>query len=212
MKATAPPFPRYQAGAALAVGMILLIVLSLSLVVAFRASVLQERMAGGFRNESLSEAAAESALRAGEQWLWNWIVANPARPLRPGETAFVRGPATVDAAADAFRNNREWLADGAEYGDTSIVSSSYGELAHQPRFQIEVSGEETRINYSSTGGGAGVISGASLVSHTGGGYAGSGGSGGGASGLVLYYRITARGAGGTEGVVRVLESTFTSTR
>lgn len=199
---------RSEAGAALAVGMILLVVLSLSLVVAFRASILQERMAGGFRNESLSEGAAESALRAGENWLWNWVNENPQRRLRAGETPFVRGPATVDSAAAAFRSNREWLPDGAQYGDPDISTSTHAELAHQPRFQIEVTGQETRSKAGSGGGGGTDV----LVTHYGGGYAGSGGTGGGAAGIILYYRITARGAGGTEGVVRVLESTFTSTR
>jgi type IV pilus assembly protein PilX len=170
----------------------------------FRASILQERMAGGFRNESLAENAAESGLRAGENWLWDWIVANPNRALRQGEQPFVHAVSTLDADARSFRQTREWSADGAEYGDTTISDTSYGKLAHQPRYQIEIIGTEGR----------GTGNALTLVTHIslGGGYAGSAGGSGGSAGIIEYYRITSRGAGGTEGVVRVLESTFTTTR
>jgi type IV pilus assembly protein PilX len=203
--------PRRQSGAALAVGLVFLVVLSLSLVMSFRASILQERMAGGFRNESLAENAAESALRAGENWLWDWIVANPNRALRQDERPFVHAVSTLDVDAQSFRQTREWSADGAEYGDTTIADTSYGVLAHQPRFQIEVIGTEGR---SGGGGGGGTGEARTLVTHLslGGGYAGSAGGSGGSAGIIEYYRITSRGAGGTEGVVRVLESTFTTTR
>ena len=185
--------------------MIFLVVLSLGLVVSFRASVLQERMAGGFRNESLAEGSAESALRAGENWIWSYLLANGGAVPRAGERPFLRGPAAIDPAADLFRTTAGWLPDGEPYTDVTISTNIDGELAHRPRFQIEVIGAGSRDVGS---GGAG---GRTLVTHTGSGYAGGGG-GGGSLGIVEYYRITARGAGGTEGVVRMVESTFTVTR
>lgn len=200
---------RPQSGAALAIGLVFLVVLSLSLVMAFRASILQERMAGGLRNESLAEGAAESALRAGEEWLWGWVTANPNRMLLPGENDFVFSAESLNTYVEGFRADREWRAEGAEYGDESIADTEDGELAQQPRFIIEVMGEgEARPEGLGRGGPAGVSGG--LVTHTGGG--GGGGYGSGSTDTVMYYRITARATGGTEGMVRVLESTFTTTR
>lgn len=193
---------RRENGAALVIGLIFLVVLSLSLLMSFRGSILQERMAGGFRNESLAEAAAESALRAGENWVWDTIVANLGAPIGPGSASFVRGPASIDSQARLFRETVGWTNLGQAYADGVINTNADGQLANAPRFIIEALGEGARPG----GGGASGL----LVTHIG-GYSGSGG-GGGALGLVDYYRVTARGSGGTEGVVRVVESTYTVTR
>lgn len=58
-----------QRGAALVVGLIFLLVMTLIGVAAMRSTGLQERMAGNLRDRSLAFQAGEAALRAGEQWL-----------------------------------------------------------------------------------------------------------------------------------------------
>lgn len=55
-----------QRGAALAVGLIILVVLTLIGVQAMRSNIVQERMAGNMRERNVAFQAAEAALRVGE--------------------------------------------------------------------------------------------------------------------------------------------------
>lgn len=63
--------PSRQRGAALIVGLLILAVVMLIGVTGMSTTVLQERMTGTQRNESLSFTGAESGLRGGEMFLWN---------------------------------------------------------------------------------------------------------------------------------------------
>lgn len=185
------PGPRPQRGAALAVGLFFLVILSLALVVSFRASILQERMAGGLRNVSLASQGAETALRSGENWFWDWVVRNGRRPMGPGETAFVRLPAPIEdtGAVNDFRTDPEWIADGEPYGDAAVATTPGAELAQEPLYIIETIAGGSADDH--------------VVSHTGSAY------GGGSRGALVYRRITGRSTGGVEEVVRAVESTFT---
>jgi len=58
-----------QSGAALIVSLILLLVMTLLGVSAMQTNVLEEKMAGNFRDRDLAFQAAEAALRDGENWL-----------------------------------------------------------------------------------------------------------------------------------------------
>ncbi len=196
-------FSHRQSGAALITGLMILLIITLAVVVAVRSNVLEERMAGGLRNQSLAETAVDSALRDGEQWIWNWVVSTGGAILRPGETAFVvnpesQAPFTGDTRSRDFRRTQGWVTGSEAYSrayqDNAIASNTYGELSRVPRFLIEPLGPFDR-------GSAG--SDVDPVSHEG---------SVGAAGELVYYRITARGSGGTPGVVRVAESTFTTTR
>lgn len=60
---------RSERGAALVVGLVFLVVMTLIAVTAMQSTTLQERMAGNVRDRSLAFQAAEAALRAGEQWI-----------------------------------------------------------------------------------------------------------------------------------------------
>ena len=68
---TSPPEtrPRGAAGAALAIALVFLLVLTIVAVTAMRTTIMEERMAGGLRDYNLAFQAAELALRAGEQWV-----------------------------------------------------------------------------------------------------------------------------------------------
>lgn len=58
-----------ERGAALVVGLVFLVVMTLIGVTAMQSTTLQERMAGNVRDRHLAFQASEAALRAGEQWL-----------------------------------------------------------------------------------------------------------------------------------------------
>jgi type IV pilus assembly protein PilX len=62
---------RHQRGAALIVGLIMLLLLTLIGVAGMRDTLLQEKMAGNMRDREIALQAAESALRAAEAQLGN---------------------------------------------------------------------------------------------------------------------------------------------
>jgi type IV pilus assembly protein PilX len=61
-----PTVRKRQQGAALIIGLIILVVLTLIGVQAMRSSIVQERMAGNMRERNVAFQAAEAALRVGE--------------------------------------------------------------------------------------------------------------------------------------------------
>ncbi len=70
MRTIASPMPRDRAaGAALAIALVFLLVLTIVGVTAMRTTIMEERMAGNLRDYNLAFQAAEQALRAGEQWV-----------------------------------------------------------------------------------------------------------------------------------------------
>ena len=69
--------PVPQVGAALAVSLIFLLVLTILSLAAMSGSGLQERMAGGIRESNIAFQAAESALLAGEAWIGGPLQGRP---------------------------------------------------------------------------------------------------------------------------------------
>ncbi len=186
--------PANQRGAALVVGLLFLVILSLGLLASFRTSVLQERMAGSFRSESLAEGAADSALRGGENWLWSFANLNGRLPIPRDDGPEVQEPASIWPPTRVFRQTAS-LIGGQSYADAAILGDQYGTIATEPRYQIEYMSPAARPSAGGT----------LLVSH-------QGATGTGATGTIVYYRITAHGAGGTDQMIRSVESTFTVTR
>jgi type IV pilus assembly protein PilX len=184
-----------QRGVVLAVGLILLLVMTLIMIVAMSGSILQERMAGAMRSESIADVGADSALRDGELWVWEAVAAagmqlsgsQAAFPLdaRSGGTYQSPGP------ANAFRTSYAWELGGVNYGTAGSINfpvDDYYRMAQSPSYVIETLGD------------GGLITDA-VESHEG------------LGGVTMkesrhYYRITGRSTGGTEGVVRGVESTF----
>ena len=64
-----PHNPSKQQGAALAVSLIILLLMTLIAVTGMQTTTLEEKMAGNSRDRNLAFQAAESALRQGETWL-----------------------------------------------------------------------------------------------------------------------------------------------
>lgn len=107
-RTTSPTTRRSQKGAALIIGLIILVVLTLIGVQAMRTSIVQERMAGNMRERHVAFQAAEAALRVGE--------ANG--PFSPGNAAL------ADPAA--------W--DGS--GSTGSIPSFDAGVAGPPVYQV----------------------------------------------------------------------------
>ncbi|MBI2398875.1 MAG: hypothetical protein HYV17_13875 [Xanthomonadales bacterium] len=177
---------REQRGGALLVGMILLVVSTMIAVVAMGSTVLQERMTGAQRNDSLAHQGAESALRGAERNMWDQYAASD------GLNVSARAAGSLDEEVLEFRENAGWLEPliASEYGDIDLDSlpnhSGSGRLAEQPRLVVE------RLPGSGC-----------LEAHCGGAT-----TGGGSVGMVDYFRITARSTGADARVIRSSESTY----
>ena len=198
------PKPTRQRGAVLFLAMIFLVLLAVLAVTASSTSIMQERMTGGMRNRQLGLLGAESTLRGAEGFLWNlaFDFRQPLPPCLEGSSAtdcvyMATREGTLMTKVQTFRTSRAWLdpaTDGGRaYGRTmtglsgSAISAS---LSAQPRFIIEYLGVGTQ------------------PFRTGGSVKAEGTTG--RVGEHHIYRITARSQGGTDGVVRIAESYYSS--
>ncbi|WP_201314436.1 PilX N-terminal domain-containing pilus assembly protein [Dyella sp. EPa41] len=196
--------PRREQGVVLVVALVFLVLLTILGISAATHSLLQERMAGGLRNAQQAEMSAEAALRGAEWRLWKASSSVDAN-VRCGATVltdcYLYDPAVPVAVVTQFRTRAGWLPSaGTEYnasnGGIDFTQSSAGlenaALAHNPRYLIEDLGEERP-----PGVGSQHESGVTSSANTGAG-----------NPSTHIYRITARGVGGSENAVRVVESTF----
>lgn len=195
---------RGQRGAALIVGLIMLLLLTLIGVAGMRDTLLQEKMAGNMRDRELAFQAAESALRAAEL-----VLAGTAEPAfnntagmydlnsAAGKDAMKRekdGAPGVPVTEQAFwqQASRWTSAKSVEY------PKALEDVVAPPRYVIERLGNALSADKSSYTGGADpnvvtdITAGVEVPE------------------VVTYpdYRITARGQGATEDTIVVLQSTF----
>jgi type IV pilus assembly protein PilX len=192
MSASAVRHPSRQRGTALVVGLIFLVLITLVGITAMSSTLLQERMTGGQRNESLAFNGSESALRGAERSVWKAFAESDGRD--PAGTVAAE---PLDSTAQAFRGSPTWSASGTAYAtidyDAIAAKAGGGKLNRDPHYLIEK---------------LGPAGGCPLESHSCGGE--SFGSGG--SGLAIYYRITARSTGGDARVLRTTESVYAVAR
>lgn len=173
---------RRQQGAALLVGMIFLLVTTVIAVVAIGSTVLQERMTGGQRNDSLAQQGSESALRGAERMLWTTFSTSDGH----GVVALRAEPLSADARN--FRESSGWVATGTAYAnidyDAITLRGGSGRLDRAPRFVVE------RLD-----GAFGPL----MDDH---------GSELSATGLPQFFRVTTRSTGGDARVIRTNESVY----
>ncbi|WP_019590464.1 MULTISPECIES: PilX N-terminal domain-containing pilus assembly protein [unclassified Thioalkalivibrio] len=111
---------QHQQGAALVVGLILLVVITLLAVAGMQNTVLQERMAGNMHDRNLAFQAAEAALRQGERQAMN------------------DGTSHADLPSDFRSGDPEaWFKRLVDDGEGSSATSEISGLYAQPRFYIE---------------------------------------------------------------------------
>lgn len=123
-----PTLPRCQNGAALLVGLLLLLVLSLLGVTAMQASTVQERLAGNTRDLNTAFQAAEAALREGESLLMLATVPNPV-----GANGWYR----FDMAGKPhWRTREQWESPSFVSLEYAGIAEDWG-LARAPRFAFE---------------------------------------------------------------------------
>lgn len=177
-------FPKKQFGAALIVSLVVLIVMTIIGVTAIRTSSLEEKMAANTRDREIAFQATELALRSGEAW-----IASQIDEITPSDTGAgnIWIPDSMDPNDANATNWWEevnvawWNANGIQV-DADIVFGTDGDdiTITKPRYVIEY--QQFVTDDLSVGTGS-TLSGRH------------------------FYRITARGTGGSEQSRILLQST-----
>ncbi len=186
-----------QRGAALIVGVIFLIILTLFVLGAMRDVLLQEKMAGAYRNMSQAQTTADSVLRNAESSVYSQYVTSGILP-----TYFVidNEQAGVPAALKSFRS-------GAGY----VVATATVPNASQAALPSKQFSDSAYANSTLAERGAFVVEGPIAITDESGLKALEVHNEGGATtyvGAVDMYRITARATGGSAEFVRAAESSI----
>jgi type IV pilus assembly protein PilX len=200
--------PARQRGVALVVGLVFLLITTLMAVTAMSGVIMQERMAGNLKNASVAQAGAESALRAGENWLRNYYLTSAGNQALGNSVAslgvYGRDTDVPIPFVDSFRAAKTWndTPGGAvvDYPtelipDTQLSEPDGGNMAARPQYIIE------DISPLRPPGARGKESGAD---DTYGGYQMS------SDCAARIFRITGRSTGSSRNVMRVAESSYSA--
>jgi type IV pilus assembly protein PilX len=190
-------------GVALIVGLIFLIILTLFVLGSLRDVLLQERMAGSYRNQSLAKTASDSLLRNGESRIFDFVVASNGGVDLPGAIPLDADQVTAPSALGReFRTGAGYPTNAASAYAPALISGSFqngtddtSTLSKAGAYVIE---QAVPVSVSST---------VSIIeSHTG------DSSTGGSKGQLYMFRVTARSTGGTDDYVKAFESYYLITK
>ena len=193
-----------QQGAALAVGLILLLIITLMGYTGMKGTMLQEKMAAGLHNRSLANAGANSALRAGEDYLYN-LVENTNGVIPEGtpngvlQGIYSRLMDSSDPASDLnpvlvnFKKRNWTHSNGVAHAFDFTAVNNNGALYQSPEYIIEeIAGITGALDNTQSWGNVG------------------GGSGGGSAGTNLRnYLITGKSMSGDGKTISLVQSTYT---
>ena len=171
-----------QSGAVLAISLIMLVVLTLLGVTAMQSTTMEERMAGNLRDRNLAFQASEGALMLAEGWLSG--LANLPTENSTGSA----GIWTYNSMDTDTTNGISWWEEpGADVswwatngGDGSTVIAMGSSLASQPSYIVEK---------FPLAAGPSMRSGSALQTQN-------------------MLRVTARGVGGSESAVVILQTMY----
>lgn len=175
-----------QRGAALAMSLVFLLILTLIAVTAVTTGSLGEKMAANLKDQRTAFQAAESALRAGEGWLRTINYADPTKIIDESSTLPCTDATHVCqqnflgnlADAAAYPNNW-WLTNGVAYGASG--TQEIKQAKDDPRYLAEFRYfEEDNLDKR--------------------GYPGSPGR--------AYYRVYGFGLGATDSATAIVESHY----
>ena len=183
----ATPFPPRQSGIALVLALVFLLLLTIIGIAALNTTSLEEKMAGNVKDRNLAFQAAESALAVGENWIYTQI----GKPVFPNNSSGLYLPDSgISGDPDSVDNWNEdiWGGNVVAYpctpGTSSGCGTNLGKVNSQPKYIVEDMGEKAETS-------------GSLVLST--SYKGKG---------TTVMRVTARGTGGTDAAIVMLQSTY----
>lgn len=172
-------FYNRQTGAVMAISLVMLLLLTLIGVTGTQVTSLEERMAGNSRDRNIAFQAAESGLRAGEDWISNQVL-RPLSNSNPGVTQVwtLDSPAS-DPTAHLWWKERDysWWTSNANQ-----ISSTINEVSTNPYYvveQVEFKRDSLTMGMMSDSQGR------------------------------VFYRVTAQGTGGTDTSRALVQSRYT---
>lgn len=169
-----------QRGVALVMALVFLLLMTIIGITALNTTALEEKMAGNVKDRNLAFQAAESALTLGGNWLNTQI----GKPAFPNNSIGLYSPSTT---ATEVWDSVDWSGSNlVTFPNTPGQSGSgnLGKINTQPKYIIEDLGEIQE-------------SGGSLVMSS--DYKSKG---------TTILRVTARGTGGTDAAVVMVQSTY----
>lgn len=117
-----------QQGAALAIALMFLLIMTILGVSGLSNTALQEKMTGNLRDKQMSLQGAESGLRHGEQWLCE----------QPSKLPPIDNGVTNDGLFMAsVTGNAVWSMDWKTATDVIVHPGTFNELYSSPRYIIE---------------------------------------------------------------------------
>ncbi len=137
-------------GAALAMALIFLVILTLIGVGAMNTTLLQEKMAGNLQDRTVAFQAAESALLFGENWI-NGLLSKPEFP-DPSQGLYL--PTSCSVTTTPIWECVDWSSSNVR-----LYTGSLTKVATPPRYIVEDMGEvpdpggskAITVNYKGTG-------------------------------------------------------------
>lgn len=207
MKMQGLPTMKRQQGAALAVGLILLLIITLMGYAGMKGTMLQEKMAAGLHNRSLAHAGANSAIRAGEAFLYNLVQETNGVNVRGTTNGSFRGiysqlqdredaTSGLNSTVTAFKE-RNWTSTaGTNHNHNFSTASNNGSLNAIPQYIIE--------EVAATGGGGAGGGPNSQEFGT-----GSSGAAGSATSEQRAFLITGKSQSGDGRTIQLLQSLYT---
>ena len=209
-------YPVKQQGAALAVGLILLLIITLMGYTGMKGTILQEKMAAGLHNRTLANGGANSALRAGEDFLYGMIantngVVVEGTPNGTFQGVFsyyaVAGDPTsgINPRVSDFMQSNFDSTDGTVVGfDFTAVTQTGAALSAQPQYLIY------NFNAPMSAGGSGGGSGAGGTQEFGAGGSSSSGGGAGSGGdQQATYVVVGKSPSGDGNSIAMVDSLYT---
>lgn len=174
-----------QHGAALIVSLVILIVMTLIGLASIRTSAMQEKMSANLRDQQIAMQSTEIALRAGEAWIASQLTEPEATNTATNNVWSINNNTMMDE--DLIENWWQqqdaawWNTNGVQSGSDVTFSTNETDVdINRPRYVIE------QQQYVSD----------DLLLGTGSTTTGR-----------VYYRVTARGTGGSEQARIMLQST-----
>ncbi len=120
-------FPRQktvkQEGAALILGLLLLLVMTLLALTASNSAIMQEKIAGNFRDSSLAFHAAEAGGRWGAAWLQSLGASTGLQRPFPCASECTPSAATAVWAKGQYDSAFDWSSSGWTYGQSPTDAS-----------------------------------------------------------------------------------------
>jgi type IV pilus assembly protein PilX len=165
-----------QGGAALAVSLVILLVLTVLGIAGMRTTTLEEHMAGNTRDRHRAFEAAEAALRAAEQYIDSSVIST-----KPFDTNGSDGLYSDAAAYADIWTKINWNAGDSRAYPRNVSTNAVPRYVIQHYATVKEAADTLNLDNYGQGSGAGATE---------------------------LFRITARGTGGSDNTVVILQSTY----